>query len=148
MCATQRTHFTTAEVPMPAIKTDNQVSERLLSIEWGQTASDRQPAVAAPAPDLRGKTVSVRIDEVFQHINAYRALVEAGVSADGMLARSLTSQANAIFNQAFVNLESRFGFTKVFVDAPLNHEHPNAADITSIVIAEVISLQNILNTGS
>lgn len=133
---------------MPAIKTDTQVSERLLSIDWGQQSSDRQAAVAAPAPDLRGKAVSVRIDEVFQHINAYRALVEAGVAADGMLARSLTSQANAIFNQAFVNLESRLGFTKVYVDAPLAHGHKGASDITEIVIAEVISLQNILNTGS
>lgn len=133
---------------MPAIKTDNQVSERLLSIEWGQQPSNRQPAVAEPAPDLRGKSVSVRIDEVFAHINAYRALVDAGIAADGMLARSLTSQANAIFNQAFVNLEQRFGFHKVYVDAPLTHEHPGAADITEIVIAEVISLQNILNPNS
>ncbi len=134
---------------MPAIKTENQISERLLSIDWGQQASDRQAAVAPAQPviELRGHTVCVRIDEVFQHINAYRALVEAGIAADGMLARSLVSQANAIFNQAFVNLESRHGFTKVFVDAPLTHDHPNAKDITELVIAEVTSLQNILNTG-
>lgn len=132
---------------MPAIKTDKQVSERLLSIDWGQQTSDRQPTVAAPLPDLRGKSVSVRIDEVFSHINAYRALVEAGIAADGMLARSLVSQANAIFNQAFVNLESRLGFTRVFVDSPLAAENRNASDITELVIAEVVSLQNILNTG-
>ncbi len=135
---------------MPAIKTDNQISERLLSIDWGHQASDRQAAVAPaqPLPELRGHCVSVRIDEVFQHINAYRALVEAGIAADGMLARSLVSQANAIFNQAFVNLESRHGFTKVYVDAPLSHDHPNAKDITELVIAEVAGLQNILNTAS
>ncbi|MBX3473441.1 MAG: hypothetical protein KF754_03595 [Planctomycetes bacterium] len=132
---------------MPAIKTDAQVSERLLSIDWGQQPSGRQ-AVAAPAPELRGKSVSVRIDEVFQNINAYRALVDAGIAADGMLARSLVSQANAIFNQAFVNLESRFGFTRVFVDAPLASEQRGAVDITELVIAEVVSLQNILNTNA
>ena len=80
---------------MPAIKSDQQVSERLLSIDWGQAPSERRPAVAQPAVDLRGQSVCVRIDEVFQHINAYRALIESGIAADGMLARSLTSQANA-----------------------------------------------------
>ena len=103
---------------MAVIKTDDKVSERLLSIDWGQpSARQRAIANAAPVRNLRGLEVCVRIDEVFQHINAYRALVEAEVAGEGLLARSLISQANAIFNEAFVNLEKRHGFSKVYVDA-------------------------------
>lgn len=134
---------------MPAIKTDDKVSERLLSIDWGQQPSDRQQAVPAAAPalgDLRGATVSVRIDDVFHAINAYRAFVDAGVPNTGMLARSLIAQANAIFSQALVNLESRFGFSRVF-HAPLVHGQTGATDITDIVIEEVDRLQNILKAA-
>lgn len=131
---------------MPGIKTDDKISERLLSIDWGQPDSGRAPRVSdrQPAVSLAGKAVSVRIDEVFQHINAYRALVETETSAEGLLARSLISQANAVFNQAFVNLEKAHGFAKVYVDAPVG-EHRNAVDITEMVIAEVLALQNILD---
>jgi hypothetical protein len=94
---------------MPVIKTDDKVSERLLSIDWGQPSA-RARAAEQPARDLKGKEVAVRIDEVFHHINAYRALIEAEVAGEGLLARSLISQANAIFNQAFVNLEKKHAF--------------------------------------
>lgn len=127
---------------MPSIKTDDKVSERLLSIDWGKPDSERMPA-AVPERDLKGATVSVRIDEVFHHINAYRALIESDATGEGLLARSLISQANAIFNQAFVNLEKRHAFAKVYVDAPVGAR--NAEDITDLVIAEVLAMQNILN---
>jgi hypothetical protein len=135
---------------MPAIKTDDKVSERLLSIDWGQPPSERRPAVSAaakPAPQLKGATVSVRIDEVFHHINAYRAMLEADVPRESMLARSLIAQSNAVFNQAFVNLESRYEFSRVFADAPLAQPRPGVADITDLVIDEVMSLQTILNAA-
>lgn len=127
---------------MAAIKTDKQVSERLLNIDWGQPPSDRMPAVAAP--DVRGMAVAVRIDEVFQNINAYQAMLGAGVPQESMLGRSLVAQANAIFNQACVNLEQRMGFSRVFVASPVHQ--PRDVDITPQVIDEVISLQRILNT--
>jgi hypothetical protein len=130
---------------MPVIKTDDKISERLLSIDWGQpSARLRAAANAAPPRDLRGVEVSVRIDEVFQHINAYRALIDAEVAGEGLLARSLISQANAIFNEAFVNLEKRYGFSKVYVDAPASARRSNE-DITDLVIEEVLALQNILD---
>ncbi|MCA8914069.1 MAG: hypothetical protein KDB90_01555 [Planctomycetes bacterium] len=130
---------------MPTIKTDDKVSERLLSIDWGQPSA-RQRAAQQPAPgrELKGLEVSVRIDEVFHHINAYRALVEAEVAGEGLLARSLITQANAIFNQAFVNLEARYSFAKVYVDGPVAKDRRAAEDITDLVIAEVLALQNIL----
>ncbi len=131
---------------MPGIKTDDHVSERLLSIDWGKPDSARQtrtPAQPRPARDLRGCNVCVQIDEVFHQINAYRALIDAEVAGEGLLARSLICQANAIFNQAFVNLERRHGFLKVFVDAPVGAR--NAEDITDLVIEEVLALQNILD---
>ncbi|MBX3459409.1 MAG: hypothetical protein KF696_05475 [Planctomycetes bacterium] len=124
---------------MPTIKTDNQVSERLLNIDWGKPDSGR----LTPQRDLRGATVAVRIDEVFHHINAYRALVESDAAPEGLLARSLIAQANAIFNQAFVNLEQRHGFAKVFVDPPTGAT--GLEDITDLVIAEVKTMQNILD---
>jgi hypothetical protein len=130
---------------MPGIKHDEKVSERLLSIDWGQpSARARKVAVAQPR-DLKGREVSVRIDEVFHHINAYRALIEAEVQGEGLLARSLISQANAIFNQAFVNLEKRHGFSKVFVDGPVAQARHAAEDITDLVIEEVLAMQNILD---
>src|SRR5690606_11202894 len=127
---------------MPGIKADDKVSDRLLSIDWGQPSA-RQRAAQQPAParDLKGLEVCVRIDEVFHHINAYRALVEAEVAGEGLLARSLISQANAIFNEAFVNLEKRFGFSKVYVDAPAA-SRKSSEDITDLVIEEVLALQN------
>lgn len=125
---------------MHGIKTDDHVSERLLTIDWGKPDSERLPA--APQRDLAGCTVSVRIDEVFHHINAYRAMIESG-STEGLLARSLISQANAIFNQAFLNLEQRHRFLKVYVDAPCSQRHE---DVTDLVIEEVRALQNILDT--
>lgn len=133
---------------MSGIKTDDHVSERLLSIDWGKPPSGRQnwiqPSERKPViRDLKGKNVSVKIDEVFENINAYRALIEAEISQEGLLARSLISQANAIFNQAFVTLEKAHGFAKVYVDVPVG-EHLSE-DITDIVIDEVIRLQNILN---
>lgn len=131
---------------MPGIKTDQKISDRLLSIDWGQpSARLRANQNATPETrDLTGLNVSVKIDEVFQHINAYRALVDAEVTGEGLLARSLISQANAIFNEAFVNLEKRHGFKKVYVDAPVGKD-PNIADVTELVIEEVLALQNILD---
>lgn len=134
---------------MPGIKTDDKISERLLSIDWGQPSA-RQRALREsnrnqPVRDLKGCEVSVRIDEVFHHINAYRALVEAEVQGEGLLARSLISQANAIFNEAFVNLEKRHGFSKVFVDGPVKNDRAGTEDITDLVIEEVLALQNILD---
>jgi hypothetical protein len=125
---------------MPGIKTDDHISERLLTIDWGKPDSERRQA--APQPDLAGRNVSVRIDEVFQSINAYRALID--VAESSLLTRSLISQANAIFNQAFINLEQRHHFAKVYVDPPLgNHD---SVDITDFVVDEVRALQNILDT--
>jgi hypothetical protein len=132
---------------MPGIKTDDHVSERLLSIDWGKPDSNRQPEIPAQDPpprDLKGRCVCVRIDEVFHHISAYRALIDAEVEAEGLLARSLIAQANAVFNQAFVNLEKRHGFSKVFVDAPVGAR--NIDDITGLVIQEVHALQRMLDT--
>jgi hypothetical protein len=133
---------------MSGIKTDDHVSERLLSIDWGKPPSGRQNWVKpsernAVVRDLKGKNVSVKIDEVFENINAYRALIEAEISQEGLLARSLISQANAIFNQAFVGLEKAHGFVKVYVDVPAG-DHLSE-DITDLVIEEVIRLQNILD---
>lgn len=131
---------------MPGIKTDDHVSERLLSIDWGKPESARHATLTTPPQpprDLVGRNVCVRIDEVFHHINAYRALINAGVAGEGLLGRSLISQANAIFNQAFVNLETRYRFAKVYVDAPVGAR--NTEDITGLVIEEVLALQNILD---
>jgi hypothetical protein len=125
---------------MHGIKTDDHVSERLLSIDWGKPDSERNPA--APQRELAGCTVSVRIDEVFHSINAYRAMLEHG-SSEGLLARSLIAQANAIFNQAFLNLEQRHRFHKFYVGAPVRSRYE---DVTDLVIEEVRALQNILDT--
>lgn len=134
---------------MPGFKTDEKVSDRLLSIDWGQPSARlrklRNSNRARPPRDLTGVNVSVRIDEVFKHINAYRALVEAEIVGAGLLARSLIAQANAIFNEAFINLEKRHGFKKVYVDAPVG-DH-NAEDVTDLVIEEVLVLQNILDAA-
>jgi hypothetical protein len=129
---------------MPVFKTDDKVSERLLSIDWGQPSARLRAAANQPVRELKGLEVCVRIDEVFHHINAYRALIEAEVQGEGLLARSLISQANAIFNQAFVNLEKRHGFAKVYVDAPVASGR-KTEDITDLVIEEVLALQNILD---
>lgn len=131
---------------MSAVKSENAVSERLLNIDWGKPDSTRQAAVA-PQRDLRGKNVCCRIDEVFQHINAYRAIIDAGITSESLLAKSLISQANAIFNEAFVNLERRHAFARVFVDAPLGNRN-GAEDITDLVVQEVAALQNILNSDA
>jgi hypothetical protein len=128
---------------MPTIRTDGKASERLLSIDWGQPDSRRREPVQHR--DLTATNVCVRIDEVFHHINAYRALIDAEVAGEGLLARSLINQANAIFNQAFINLEARHKFAKVFVDAPVNSRE-GTTDITDLVIEEVLSLQNILDS--
>lgn len=125
---------------MHGIKTDDHVSERLLTIDWGKPDSERKPA--APQRELAGSTVSVRIDEVFHNINAYRAMLDSG-SSEGLLARSLIAQANAIFNQAFLNLEQRHRFMKVYVNAPVGSRYE---DVTDLVIEEVRALQNILDT--
>jgi len=134
---------------MPAVKTDDKVSDRLLSIDWGQQPSERRAQSSArPAPALKGASVCVRIDEVFAHINAYRALIDAAVPRESMLARSLVAQANAIFNQAFVNLESRHGFARVFATGPLAAPREGCTDITDLVIDEVLSMQNILDLAA
>ena len=67
------------------------------------------------------------------------------MQGEGLLARSLISQANAIFNEAFVNLEKRFGFAKVYVDGPVAGNQRAGEDITDLVIEEVLALQNILD---
>jgi hypothetical protein len=126
---------------MPGTKTEGKTSHRLLSIDWGQKDSTRNPKVNQQR-DLTGRQVCVRIDEVFHHINAYRALVDAD-AGEGLLARSLISQANAIFNQAFVNLEARHKFSKVYVDGPVGGRE-GVEDITDLVIEEVLAMQNIL----
>lgn len=136
---------------MPVIKTDDKISERLLSIDWGQQQSDRMPAPAAapqPVVELRNAAVTVRIDEVFHNINAYRAFMESGISRESMLAKSLISQANAIFNQAFVNLESRHGFARVYMDVPMERAKSGMTDITELAVEEVLSLQSILRTAA
>lgn len=127
---------------MPTIKSNAEISERLLSIDWGQESA-RQRKADQEVPDVKGQDVQVRVDEVFSHINAYRAIVEAGVAQDGMLARSLIQQANAVFNDAFANLERQMGFRRVFVDSPVGNKS-NITDITEWVINEVESLQSIL----
>ena len=138
---------------MAAIKTDKEISERLLQIDWGKPPSGRARGVDsgrakhAPQVDYSGADVGVRIDEVFSHINAYRALQECGLGSGGLLAQSLISQANAVFNQAFSNLKSRHGFNRVYVDAPFLGGHHDAPDITGLVIDEVVELQGVLGTG-
>lgn len=129
---------------MAATKTDRQVSERLLNIDWGQPPSGRlDPVSPAPARAPITTDVRVRLDEVFQHINAYRALVDANASANGMLARSLVNQANAIFNQAVLNLQTRFGIETVYLDGPLNPADPALDDITAWLVREVQTLQSL-----
>ncbi len=129
---------------MPATKTERQISERLLNINWGQPPSARQEAVAdAPMRAPITTDVRVRLDEVFQHINAYRALVDSGASVDGMLARSLVNQANALFNQAVLNLQTRFNVETVYVDGPLNEADQALDDITGWLIREVQTLQQV-----
>ncbi|HRJ78125.1 MAG: hypothetical protein HPKKFMNG_01828 [Planctomycetes bacterium] len=129
---------------MPAIKSDAKQSERLLNIDWGQPPSGRQqPVAAAQAPARLSTQVRVRIDDVFAQINAYRAIVDSGINTESLLAQSLISQANAIFNQAFMNLQAIYGFESVFADTPV--EHANIDDVTDLVIAEVLKLQSILN---
>lgn len=122
---------------MSPVKTDQQVSERLLNIDWGKPQSGRQEPVKLSA------NVRVRIDDVFAHINAYRAIVDSGLNSESLLAQSLISQANAIFNQAFLNLQSQYGIEAVYADAPVHHAEMD--DATDLVIAEVIKLQNIIN---
>ena len=122
---------------MSAIKSDQQQSERLLNIDWGQAPSNRQPAARQPAQ------VSVRVDDVFAKINAYRAIVDGGINSESLLAQSLISQANAIFNQAFLNLQAIYGFDTVFADGPINHS-ADIEDVTDLVIAEVQKLQTII----
>jgi hypothetical protein len=131
---------------MPAIKTDREISERLLSIDWGQEDSLRQVAAATELPEVRGQSVRLRVDEVFGRINAYRALRELGVAGAGLLGRSLISQANAVFNAACVALEERLGFTRVYVDPPLGSPQATLQDITDLVIAEINAMQNLLDS--
>ena len=133
---------------MSAIKTDTHASERLLTIDWGQPPSGRQNPIAdAKAPAKLTAQVRVRIDDVFTHINAYRAIVDSGINNESLLANSLISQANAIFNQAFLNLQAIYGFETVFADAPIEHAN-SSDDITDLVIAEVLKLQSIVNQPS
>lgn len=129
--------FLKPEFHMPPVKTDKQASERLLNIDWGQAPSGRQEPAKLTA------NVRVRIDDVFAHINAYRAIVDSGLNSESLLAQSLISQANAIFNQAFLNLQSLHGIEAVYADAPVHHAHMD--DATDLVIAEVVKLQNIIN---
>jgi hypothetical protein len=129
--------FANLEFNMSTVKTDKQVSERLLNIDWGQAPSGRQE------PAKLSAQVRVRIDDVFAHINAYRAIVDSGLNSESLLAQSLISQANAIFNQAFLNLQAIHGFEAVYADAPVEHAHMD--DATDLVIAEVLKLQNIIN---
>ena len=134
---------------MAAVKSGNKVSERLLSIDWGQPPSGRRPSV--PEPDVRPEpvpsfrvAVAVRIDDVFNHINAYRAILEGGIEGEGLLGRSLIRQANAIFNEAITNLQNRFGFRRVYMDSPVG-ARSECDDLTDLVIDEVLKLQNVLN---
>ncbi|MCC6575460.1 MAG: hypothetical protein IT462_16910 [Planctomycetes bacterium] len=130
---------------MPATKTERQVSERLLTIDWGQPPSGRHDAIAgAPARAPITTDVRVRLDEVFQHINAYRALVDSAAPVDGLLARSLVNQANAIFNQGVLNLQKRFNIETVYVDGPLNEADQSLDDITAWLVHEVQALQNVV----
>ncbi|MCK6439064.1 MAG: hypothetical protein L6Q71_02545 [Planctomycetes bacterium] len=90
-------------------------------------------------------TAAVRIDEVFQHITAFRAIVDNQIPESSLLGRSLRAQANAIFNQAFFNLQARFGFAEVYVDTPGNGmRRADTNDITDVVVHEVLRLQRIL----
>ena len=43
-----------------------------------------------------------------------------------------------------MNLEARYSFAKVYVDGPVAKDRRAAEDITDLVIAEVLALQNIL----
>ena len=90
-------------------------------------------------------TATVQIDEVFQHITAFRALIDNEIPESSMLGRSLRAQANAVFNQAFFNLQARYGFAEVYIDAPGDDvEIDNQLDITNVVTHEVLRLQRIL----
>lgn len=134
---------------MAAIKTEGHTSERLLSIDWGKPPSGRQTVIPEAPPFVpTSAKVRVRIDEVFAHINAYRALVDTGISHDGLLASSLIGQANALFNQAFLNLKTRYGLETVFVDPPLSAQEDSIEDVTELVVHEVLRLQNILGADS
>ena len=108
-------------------------------------------AAVACALDAAGEaythqaTASVRMDEVFGHITAFRAIVDNEIPESSLLGRSLRAQSNAIFNQAFFNLQARLGFDEVYVDTPGNViEKDNVEDITEIVVHEVLRLQRIL----
>ena len=90
-------------------------------------------------------TASVKIDEVFSHITAFRAIVDNGIPETSLLGRSLRAQANAIFNQAFFNLQARLGFAEIYIDTPGNVERQGKLDdITEVVVHEVLRLQRIL----
>ena len=87
----------------------------------------------------------VRIDEIFAHITAYRAIVDNAIVANSLLAQTLRAQANAIFNTAFANLQARYGYASIFVDAPVrNADARKLDDITEIAVHEVLKLQGLL----
>lgn len=107
------------------------------------SAAPAQPAMRLVAEQPMTSSVTVRIDEVFAEIRPYRALVDGQISSASMLGRSLLAQANAIFNTAFLNLQSEFGFTQIFCDAPGAAPSPEMDDVTEWAIAEARRLQRL-----
>jgi len=114
---------------------------------------DQQPELVAdpvsePAAvaETTCATASIRIDEVFNHIAPFRALHDNGVSPSSLLGRQLMAQANALFNTAFINIQARYGYADIYVDAPVREEELPAEreDITSIAVHEVLRLQRLI----
>lgn len=114
---------------------------------------EQEPALVAdsseefdPVVDRTEATASVRIDEVFNHIAPYRALIDNGVSSASLLGRQLMAQANALFNTAFLNIQARYGYADIYVDAPIHDEElpESREDITALAVHEVLRLQRLI----
>jgi hypothetical protein len=130
-----------AAVGAPAATNDSALDEDALILQLEAQA----PAAPVAAPKaLSAPAVSVRIDEVFHQIRAYRAVVENNISENSLLGRSLMAQANAVFNTAFLNLQARFGFIDIYADIPGCDPRPELDDATPFAIGEVLRLQGLI----
>ena len=143
-----------SETPVSDVETDdNAPLPTNLAADMGVAEADTEEAVDDTyfviddeGTDAVAPQVSVRVDEIFQHITAFRALVDNGIPEESLLGRSLRAQTNAVFNQAFFNLQARYGFAEAFVDAPLGEVNDGkpTMDITDVAISEVLRLQRII----
>lgn len=132
-----------AEV-LPGIAGNLAVALNALESDLSATLVDTYEPETPTAP--RTESVSVRIDEVFQQIRAYRAVIDNRISENSLLGRSLLAQANAVFNTAFLNLQARFGFIDIYADAPGAARRADMDDATAYAVEEVLRLQGLLSS--